>query len=72
VVENFRQAGKIGTQRLTLEPGAEVTLTFCVIFLMLELSCLLSRMFYTQTGLDIARGHLSEVIEAFFAKRKLA
>lgn len=71
VIEDFRADGHLDDPLLLLESVAAVALVAGVIFLMLELRGLLSRMSDMQTGLDIARGHLAEVIEAFFDEWKL-
>jgi DNA-binding CsgD family transcriptional regulator len=71
VIEDFREDGHLDNPHLLLESVAAVALVGGVIFLMLELRGLLSRMSDMQTGLDIARGHLAEVIEAFFDEWKL-
>lgn len=71
VIEDFREDGHLDDPHLLLESVAAVALVGGVIFLMLELRGLLSRMSDMQTGLDIARGHLAEVIKAFFDEWKL-
>lgn len=71
VVEDFREDGQFDNPHLILETVAAATLVAGVIFLMVELRGLLSRMSEMQIGLDIARGHLAEVIETFFDEWKL-
>lgn len=71
VVEDFRLDGHLDDPHLLLESVAAVALVGGVTFLMLELRGLLSRMSDMQTGLDIASGHLAEVIETFFDEWKL-
>lgn len=50
---------------------AAVALVAGVVFLMVELRGLYSCMSEVQIGLDIAHGHLAEVIDAFFDEWKL-
>lgn len=71
VIEDFRVDGRLDNPHLLLETFAAVALVCGVIFLMLELRALMLRMSAMQTGLDIARGHLSEVIDVFFDDWKL-
>lgn len=71
VVEDFREDGQFDNPHLILEAVAAATLVAGVIFLMAELRGLLNRMSEMQLGLDIARGHLAEVIDAFFDEWKL-
>ena len=66
VIEDFREEWQALGPHLVLESIAAVALTSGVVFLMLELRGLLARMSRMQTGLDIAKGHLAEVIDAFF------
>ena len=66
VIADFRAVGHLDNPHLLLESVAAVALIAGVIFLMVELRGLLSRMSDMQTGLDIAHGHLAEVIEGFF------
>jgi DNA-binding NarL/FixJ family response regulator len=71
VIEDFRKDELVYDPHLILESVAAVALTAGVAFLMIELRSLLSQMSHMQTGLDIARGNLAEVIEAFFDDWKL-
>lgn len=71
VIEDFREDGQFDNPHLILEAVAAATLVAGVIFLMAELRGLLTRMSEMQLGLDIARGHLAEVIDAFFDEWKL-
>ena len=66
VIEDFREDGHLDNPHLLLESIAAVALIAGVIFLMIELRGLLSRMSDMQTGLEIANGHLAEVIHDFF------
>lgn len=71
VLEDFREDGHLDNPHLLLESVAAVALVAGVIFLMVELRGLLSRMSDMQTGLEIAHGHLAEVIQGFFEEWKL-
>ena len=66
VIEDFREDGHLDNPHLLLEAVAAVALVAGVVFLMIELRGLLSRMSDMQTGLDIAQGHLADIIETFF------
>ncbi|MBU2941433.1 LuxR C-terminal-related transcriptional regulator [Shimia thalassica] len=66
VIEDFREDWHLDNPHLLLESVAAVALIAGVIFLMIELRGLLSRMSDMQTGLEIANGHLAEVIQGFF------
>lgn len=66
VIEDFREGGVFADPHLSLELIVAVALIAGVIFLMIELRGLLSRMSDMQTGLEIAHGHLAEVIQGFF------
>ncbi len=66
VIEDFRAGGFFSDPHLSLEAVVAVALIVGVIFLMIELRELLSRMSDMQTGLDVAQGLLAEVIEGFF------
>jgi DNA-binding CsgD family transcriptional regulator len=66
VIEDFRVDGHLDNPHLLLETIAAIALIAGVIFLMIELRGLLSRMSDMQTGLKIAHGHLVEVIQGFF------
>ena len=66
VIQDFREDGHLDNPHLLLESVAAVALIAGVIFLMIELRGLLSRMSDMQTGLEIAHGHLAEVIQGFF------
>ena len=66
VIEDFREDWHLDNPHLLLESVAAVVLIAGVIFLMIELRGLLSRMSDMQTGLEIANGHLAEVIQGFF------
>jgi DNA-binding CsgD family transcriptional regulator len=71
VIGDFREDGQIDNPHLFLESVAAVALIAGVIFLMIELRGLLSRMSDMQTGLEIAHGHLAEVIQGFFEEWNL-
>ena len=71
VIQDFREDGHLDNPHLLLESVAAVALIAGVIFLMIELRGLLSRMSEMQTGLEIAHGHLAEVIQVFFEEWKL-
>lgn len=66
VIEDFREDGYLDNPHLLLESVVAVALVGGVIFLMIELRGLLSRMSNMQIGLDIAQGHLADIIETFF------
>lgn len=66
VIADFRDDGQLDNPHMVLETVAAIALTGGVVFLMIELRRLLSRMSDMQTGLDIAQGQLAEVIEGFF------
>ena len=66
VIRDFREGGLFTDPHLSLELIVAVVLIAGVIFLMVELRGMLSRMSEMRTGLRIAQGHLAEVIEAFF------
>jgi len=66
VIEDFREDGHLDNPHLLLESGAAIALVGGVIFLMIELRGLLSRVSDMQIGLDIAQGHLADIIETFF------
>lgn len=66
VIGDFREDGQFDNPHLLLESVAAVALIAGVIFLMIELRGLLSRMSDMQTGLEIAHGHLADVIQGFF------
>ncbi|WP_050929106.1 helix-turn-helix transcriptional regulator [Aestuariivita boseongensis] len=66
VIEDLRLDGRIDGPHMVLEFVAAVALVGGVIFLMIELRGLLARMSDMQTGLDIAHGHLADIIEGFF------
>ena len=63
---DFRDDGHLDDPHLLLEMIAAVALIGGVIFLMIELRRLLSRMSDMQTGLDIAHGHMATIVEEFF------
>lgn len=65
-IEDFRADGQFDNPHLMIEAAAALALVAGVVFLMVELRGLLSRMSDMQIGLDIAHGHLTDVIEAFF------
>jgi len=71
VIEDLRTDGRLDSPHMVLEALAAVGLSGGVLFLMVELRGLLARMSDMQTGLDIAQGHLAEVIEGFFEDWKL-
>lgn len=66
VIEDFREDGHLDNPHLLLESVAAAALIAGVVFLMIELRGLLSRMSDMQIGLEIAHGHLADVIENFF------
>lgn len=66
VIEDFRADGQINNPHFLLETVAAAALMGGVAFLMIELRGLLLRVSDMQTGLEIARGQLAEVIDAFF------
>lgn len=66
VVEDLRHDGQLDNAHMVLESVAAVALVCGVVFLMIELRGLLARMSGMQTGLDIAQGHLADIIESFF------
>ena len=66
VIEDLRLEGQTDNPHLALESIAALALVCGVIFLMIELRSLLNRMSDMQTGLDIAQGHLADIIEDFF------
>ena len=66
VIEDFREDGHLDNPHLLLESVVAAALVAGVVFLMIELRGLLSRMSDMQTGLDIAQGHLADIIETFF------
>lgn len=66
VIEDLRVDGQLDGPHMVLETVAAVALVGGVIFLMIELRGLLARMSDMQTGLDVAKGHLADVIEGFF------
>ena len=66
VIEDFREDGHLDNHHLLLESVAAIAPVGGVIFLMIELRGLLSRVSDMQIGLDIAQGHLADIIETFF------
>ncbi|WP_411237121.1 helix-turn-helix transcriptional regulator [Marivita sp. S0852] len=66
MIEDFRAGGFFTDPHLSLEAVIAVALIVGVLFLMIELRGLLTRMSDMQTGLEIAHGHLAEVVEGFF------
>ena len=66
VVGDFREDGLAGNVHFSLEAVASVALIAGVAFMMIELRRLLDRMAEMQTGLEIARGQLVDVIDSFF------
>lgn len=66
VIKDLRVDGRIDSPHMALESIAAVALVGGVVFLMIELRRLLVRMSDMQTGLDIAQGHLADIIERFF------
>lgn len=66
VIDDFRAGGFFTDPHLSLEAIVAVALILGVIFLMIELRGLLTRMSDMQTGLEIAHGHLADVIDGFF------
>ena len=66
VIEDFREDGQFDNPHLLLELVAALALIAGVAFLIVELRGLLTRMSHMQTGLDIAQGHLAEIIAEFF------
>jgi DNA-binding CsgD family transcriptional regulator len=71
VIKDLRIDGQLDDPHMVLEFVAAVALVGGVIFLMIELRGLLARMSDMQTGLDVAQGHLAEVIEGFFEDWRL-
>lgn len=71
VIDDLRVDGRLDSAHMVLEAIAAVALVGGVIFLMIELRGLLARMSDMQTGLDVAQGHLAEVIDGFFEDWKL-
>lgn len=71
VVADLRGGTPFDNPHVLIESVAAVALIAGVIFMMIELRSLLSRMSDMQSGLDIARGHLGEVIGDFFHAWKL-
>lgn len=66
VVEDLREDGWQNGTHMVLEPIAAIALIVGVIFLMIELRGLLARMSDMETGLNIAKGHLADIIEGSF------
>lgn len=66
VIEDYRNDGQLDGPHMVLESIAAVALIGGVIFLMVELRRLLRRMAVMQTGLEVARGNLADVIDTFF------
>lgn len=66
VIKDLRTDGQLDNPHMMLESVAAVALVGGVIFLMIELRGLLARMSDMQTGLDVAQGHLADVVEGFF------
>lgn len=66
VIKDVREKGFFNDPHLSLESLMAVALIVGILFLMIELRGLLSRMSDMQTGLEIAHGHLAVVIEGFF------
>lgn len=66
VIADFGEDPRPTDAYFLLELFAALGLIAGVVFLMVELRALLSRMSEMQTGLNIANGHLAEVINAFF------
>ncbi|KNG92319.1 helix-turn-helix transcriptional regulator [Pseudaestuariivita atlantica] len=66
VILDFREDGHLDNPHLLLESIAAVALVSGVIFLMIELRGLMSRMSDMQTGLDIAHGHMAAIVGEFF------
>jgi DNA-binding CsgD family transcriptional regulator len=71
VIEDLRLNGQWDTTHMVLEAVAAIALVGGVIFLMIELRGLLTRMSDMQTGLDVAQGRLADVIEGFFEDWRL-
>jgi DNA-binding CsgD family transcriptional regulator len=71
VIEDLREDGQLDGAHMVLESIAAVALVGGVVFLMIELRGLLARMSDMQTGLDVARGQLAQVIDGFFAEWNL-
>lgn len=63
---DFGEFGLLNNPQLLLELAAAIVLIAGVVFLMIELRALMTKMSNMQAGLDIANGHLAEVIEGFF------
>lgn len=71
VLIDFWEDRHLDDPHLLLESIAAVALIAGVIFLMIELRRLLSRMSDMQIGLDIAHGHIATIVEEFFEEWKL-
>lgn len=66
VIVDFREDGPLDGIHLVVETVAAVALSVGVVYLMLELRRLLTRMDSMETGLRAARGEMAEVVAGFF------
>lgn len=66
VLVDFRQDGPLDGIHLVAESTAAIALSVGVVYLMLELRSLLSRMDSMETGLRAARGEMADVVAGFF------
>lgn len=66
VIEDLRVDGQVDNPHMGLESVVAVALVGGVVFLMIELRGLLARMSDMQAGLNIAQGHLADIVEGFF------
>lgn len=71
VVEDVRDAGHLDNPHLVLESVAAIALIGGVIFLLIELRRLLTRVSDLRVGLDIAKGHMADLVEEFFDEWRL-
>lgn len=71
VTADFHADGKLDGAHMWLEFVAALALVAGVVFLMLELRRLMSRVSQLESGLRAARGEMAEVIDAFFCDWKL-
>lgn len=68
VTQDLQADGKFDSAHMWLELLAALALIGGVIFLMLELRRLMSRLSRLENGLRAARGEMAEVIDGFFAE----
>jgi DNA-binding CsgD family transcriptional regulator len=67
VIEELMSGGKMDTLHLWLELVASVSLLAGVVFLMIELRRILTRMATLDRNMRAARGEMAEVIDSFFS-----